>query len=265
MRAHGWVALVLILTAAVTGYLVYGYEPQSKRPQPTRLSIEEVYGAAPDRQPEQPALPPSYSERYASDWPSVAGPSSTANPFRAAIDADRSRLGELPRPVPRPPGPNPFRVSERVSATSVQLPCSSSSQKALTTIDAQPVVIFTGVVRTRLGKERIAPLEIRTSSGSDYFIKLCDLADNQEELAMYVEGGRTFTTDVPLGTYKLRYAAGNVWYGEHYRFGPDTVYYEADKHFTFYRQGNSVNGYTIELILQVDGNLRTRRLDPAQF
>jgi hypothetical protein len=225
MRTHGWVALLLILTAGVTGYLVYDYEPQSKRPPPTRLSIEEVYRAAPDRRPEQPAL----SDRWWEDAP--LEPSSAAEK----------------------------------SPTPVQSLSSSSSQEELTAFGAPPVVISTGVIRIRPGQEWIAPLEVRTSSGNDYFIKLFNVADEQEELAMYVEGGRTFTTNVPLGTYELRYAAGNVWYGERHRFGPDTAYYEADKQFTFYRQGSSVNGYTIELILQMDGNLRTRRIGPARF
>ena len=132
-------------------------------------------------------------------------------------------------------------------------------------LNAPPVAISTGLVRTRTGRERIAPLEIRTSSGANYFLKLANAVDGRDEIVMYIEGGRTFTTDVPLGTFELRYCAGSVWYGERYDFGPEKTCYQAEKQFTFYRQGNSVNGYTIELILQVGGNLRTTRIDPSQF
>jgi hypothetical protein len=132
-------------------------------------------------------------------------------------------------------------------------------------LNVPPVAISTGLVRTRHGGERIAPIEIRTSSGTNYFLKLDNAADGREELAMYIQGGRTFTSKVPLGTYELRYCAGSVWYGEPYRFGPDMTCYRAEKQFTFYRRGNTVNGYTIELILQVGGNLRTTRIDPSQF
>jgi hypothetical protein len=132
-------------------------------------------------------------------------------------------------------------------------------------ISAPPVAISTGLVRTRSGRERIAPMEIRTSSGTNYFLKLTNAVDGQDEIVMYIEGGRTFTTDVPLGTFELRYCAGSVWYGEPYHFGPEMTCYQAEKQFTFSRQGNSVNGYTIELILQVGGNLRTMRIDPSRF
>lgn len=133
------------------------------------------------------------------------------------------------------------------------------------TFSAPPIAISTGVAWIRTSKERIAPLEIRTSYGNDYFIKLVNASNKHAEIGMYIEGGRTFTTDVPLGTYELRYCAGSVWYGDLYNFGPGTICYEADKQFTFYRQANAVNGYTIELILQVGGNLETSRIDPSQF
>jgi hypothetical protein len=132
-------------------------------------------------------------------------------------------------------------------------------------INAAPVAIHTGVVWARPGSVRIAPFEIRTASGKDYFLKLSDATNGREELAIYVQGGRTFTADVPLGTYLLSYCAGSVWYGEAYRFGPETACFQADEQFAFYRRGNAVTGYTIELILQVNGNLRTTRIDPAQF
>jgi hypothetical protein len=115
------------------------------------------------------------------------------------------------------------------------------------------------------GKEPAAPLEIRTSFGNDFFVKLMNVSNERQELAMYVQGGRTFTTKVPLGTYELRYAAGTVWYGEDLLFGPNTACYRADEQFAFYLQGNSVSGYTIELILQEGGNLRTTPIDPSQF
>ena len=81
---------------------------------------------------------------------------------------------------------------------------------------------------------------------------------------MYIEGGRTFTTDVPLGTFELRYCAEASGTASATILAQKTCY-QAEKQFTFYRQGNSVNGYTIELILQVGGNLRTTRIDGSHF
>ena len=90
----------------------------------------------------------------------------------------------------------------------------------------------------------------------NYFVKLVNVTDKTEELTIYIEGGRTFTADVALGTYELYYDSGKVWYGEDQLFGRDTASFRAEKQFTFNLEGNSVRGYTIELVLQVGGNLR---------
>ena len=145
------------------------------------------------------------------------------------------------------------------------VPRAEQSAPAAPAFDAPPVPTSTGLVRVRPGRQRIAPLEIRTAVGSNYFVKLVNIADSREEIVAYIEGGQNFTTEVPLGTYELRYAAGEVWYGEQHLFGPETAYSAAEQQFVFYEQGNSVQGYTIELILQVHGNLRTRRIAPSQF
>ena len=70
---------------------------------------------------------------------------------------------------------------------------------------ALPVAISTGLVWVRPGRQRIAPLEIRVPSAYNYFVTLVNVTDRTEELSMYIEGGRTFTADVALGTYELYY------------------------------------------------------------
>ncbi len=84
-------------------------------------------------------------------------------------------------------------------------------------------------------------------------------------LTLFVRGGETEKIKVPLGTYELRYASGDKWYGYEHLFGKNTSYSKADKTFTFQVQDNSVNGYTVTLYRVANGNLRTSRIGKADF
>ncbi|WP_373089743.1 hypothetical protein [Sneathiella sp.] len=130
--------------------------------------------------------------------------------------------------------------------------------------DPQPFA--PGVVWNRTGRESIAPFSLRTSSGSNYFIKLVDARTGADAVAFMVKGGQYFEVDVPVGDYKMRYATGTIWYGEDLLFGSEsTNYYQADAVMDFYIEGNQVSGHEVELILQANGNLRTDKIAPGRF
>ena len=86
---------------------------------------------------------------------------------------------------------------------------------------------------------------------------------------MYMQGGQPLTVNVPVGTYELRYAVCQVWYGPVYKFGPDTAYAKADDLFAFSVtrtiDGWSYSEWTVELILQTGGNLETTPIDASEF
>lgn len=84
-------------------------------------------------------------------------------------------------------------------------------------------------------------------------------------MTAYIVGGQYFETKMPLGTYEIRYASGDVWYGEKHLFGPSTSYAKADELFNFRYERGGYAGYTIELIMQAHGNLRTQSIGPAAF
>ncbi|ACT60558.1 hypothetical protein [Hirschia baltica] len=130
-----------------------------------------------------------------------------------------------------------------------------------------PVKQAVGVMWNRTGREAIAPLELVTSRGADYYIKLADTVTDRDAMAIFVRGGQLIEVEVPLGSYHLKYASGAVWRGEEALFGPDelTTYSVAGKSMDFKMTGDYVSGYTIELILQRDGNLATRRLAAEDF
>lgn len=115
------------------------------------------------------------------------------------------------------------------------------------------------------GQQAIAPLAIRTDSGSDYYVKVVNADNDNDTLAIYIHGGETVEVEVPLGSYEIRYASGNNWYGDELKFGPETSYNKADEIFTFSDTGYQVSGYTITLYQVADGNLQTKSINESQF
>ena len=91
------------------------------------------------------------------------------------------------------------------------------------------------------------------------------MATNQELASYFIRSGGVVDIDVPVGTYEIKYATGRQWYGTSYLFGPETVYSKADSTFTFSFDGYQYSGYTVELIMQQNGNLRTSGIEPNQW
>lgn len=110
-----------------------------------------------------------------------------------------------------------------------------------------------------------APLRIETRSGAHYILKMVDATTGQDVLDVFIQGGNSVDIDVPFGSYIVRYASGDVWYGYHDLFGPETSYSQADQRFVFERIGNQVSGYTITLYRVHNGNLRTKNISAHDF
>jgi hypothetical protein len=122
-----------------------------------------------------------------------------------------------------------------------------------------------GEVRRYSTQRGLAPLQIQSSSDSNYLVKLDDVSTGQPMLSIFVRAGQTEGVDVPLGTYFLKYASGDKWYGYTHLFGPDTQYSKAERNFTFSYDGKQYRGYTVTLYKVQDGNLRTSKISPDQF
>jgi len=137
------------------------------------------------------------------------------------------------------------------------------SKPVMPAFSAPSVAMSPGLIQ-RPSSRAVAPLKIKTSPGHDYYVKLVNVG-GITEMSFYVRGGQYFETKAPLGTYELRYASGDIWYGDKHLFGPNTVYSKADTTFHFNFDGMSYNGYTVELIRQPGGNLRTSRMSPSNF
>jgi hypothetical protein len=121
----------------------------------------------------------------------------------------------------------------------------------------------------------LAPLNISTKSGIHYYIKIFNSKTGDTALTAFIHGGKKIETKLPLGDYKIKYATGKDWCGKNQNllFGEHTSTYILDKVFSFnmeqkqyerYTQ-NRYEGHTIELYLQIGGNLRSRQIDRSNF
>ena len=76
-----------------------------------------------------------------------------------------------------------------------------------------------GTVKYYTNAEPLAPLRIITRSNSNYYIKLENYYSGQIIASIFISAYETVDFDVPLGSYTLKYATGEKWYGEKYLFG----------------------------------------------
>lgn len=129
----------------------------------------------------------------------------------------------------------------------------------------EQAVPYSGAVRTWTTDERVAPFEIKAAQGSHYLLKLVDAYTYSPVMTVFARSGTTVEVKVPLGTYEVRYASGETWYGYEYLFGPETSYSKADKTFTFEVEGNQISGFTITLYKVANGNLHTSGIRPTEF
>jgi hypothetical protein len=137
-----------------------------------------------------------------------------------------------------------------------------------------PVQIKTGVVRRKGRGNQVSPLKIEADAGN-YAVKLIEKNSKAEILMVFIGANQRFETKVPLGTYRILGASGDVWYGDRDLFGPSTSYFvlrrssgvpfAGDDEFQFTLQGHTYHGHHIQLRKSVEGNLSTEAIKPDEF
>lgn len=123
----------------------------------------------------------------------------------------------------------------------------------------------TGDILDSSTRVREAPFTVSTRGDSNYLVKLKDSITGYDVMVFFVRGGETAELDVPLGDFEMYYATGEEWYGLDDLFGDDTRYYKAEDRFMFYEENGYINGWTVELYLQSNGNLDTVSVDKSDF
>ena len=112
----------------------------------------------------------------------------------------------------------------------------------------------------------VAPLKLITPGGTEkYYIKVVDAYTSAPLMTIFMVGGQVLEARVPLGSYKIRYATGEAWYGDKDLFGTSTSLNEAEKVLEFVKRDGSIVGYTVELIPKYLENSGTKQVEATQF
>lgn len=128
---------------------------------------------------------------------------------------------------------------------------------------------------------KLCPLSVSVSGDASYYVYLEYLRPpgdsynsrhlegnpsvREEDIAFFVRPNSTVEIDVPVGVYKLYYAAGKEWYGESSLFGEDTAYSSSSDLLEFYTDYTTFYGSTLELWPQYNGNFDTHYIDEDDF
>lgn len=158
--------------------------------------------------------------------------------------------------------PNTYAQNTNVAASYKIPPINRYDDSSFNKPEIQMPV--TGLI-TKIKTNKKAPLKISvTNSENNYFIKLTNI-ENRKSILAYIRKMETLDVDIPIGSYELKYAIGDKWYGEEYLFGPNTEFYKTDKILNFSITKEGALGHEIELRLQRNGNLHTETIGRDGF
>jgi tetratricopeptide (TPR) repeat protein len=133
----------------------------------------------------------------------------------------------------------------------------------------------TGPIERGGPRNRIAPFSVEGTAGTNYLIKLVNVADAKDQISVFVRGGETYSTKMPLGTYRLRAASGDTWYGKDDLFGPGTQFFQLKAKtgvatgdsslLRFYQEGRKIMGTKLSFKPVVFGNLEQETISREEF
>ena len=111
-----------------------------------------------------------------------------------------------------------------------------------------------------------APLKILTKpTDGNYVVKVEDWASGKSVATLFIQKGGTLSVELPLGSYKFKFACGENWYGSDLLFGSKTAYSYIAELMNFFISGNYARGQEIRMIPQVDGNLNTPAMSATNW
>ncbi|MFN5377891.1 MAG: hypothetical protein ACK5BQ_03895 [Ignavibacteria bacterium] len=111
----------------------------------------------------------------------------------------------------------------------------------------------------------VSHLTVRSSEGSDYYIKLVDVVSRKTIRSAYIHGGKVGEIPVPLGEYYLYWSNGTDWYGPKFGFGKDAPKQKGSTTFNFERNGNRIHGWAVTLYTVPNGNMSQESVDDSDF
>lgn len=122
----------------------------------------------------------------------------------------------------------------------------------------------TGWGRSSSGGSNFGAISIQTrSGGGNIWVKIVEAYGSSKDAAVFfIRAGDSYKINLPYGTYRIKMASGEKWYGAKHLFGSKTSYSVADDTFPITSIGDS---WTVQLIPQVNGNLREKSISAGEF
>lgn len=139
-------------------------------------------------------------------------------------------------------------------------PANSNLEDIVISEKEEPMPTFPHFLKHPVG-ECVAPLEIKSRGSNSHVIRLVDSKTCKVILDYFLPAGLTKEILVPHGSYELRFASGNKWYGTDNLFGKTTRYTKANSTFFF----STGQGYSITLYTVPYGNLHTETISEEEF
>ncbi len=129
-------------------------------------------------------------------------------------------------------------------------------------VQQAPTPVNGHLTRYHAAGEAIAPMEIKVrDAGRNLYFILEEWESRRTVLTVFVRGGQTVRFNVPLGSYRMKYAAGEKWYGESHLFGAGTVYGASRDRMDFTLEGDKVTSRKVEISMKAgpseDGRVQT--------
>jgi hypothetical protein len=268
--AGAWAPLS-VLAIVIVGGVIYAWSENQRRGQPAPPVSAAKENTAPAPQQRLPAVAAARPIAVPTLAPSSPMASIPQNPIPNRPPPPPQSLDISPADLARNQAARPSAPAAPAKPASEPPPATVVPAKDLKVVPAPP----TGTIQSRLGRGAIAPFKIVTDSGSNYYVKLVNLARPREQIAIFVRGGETFETKMPLGEYKFRGAAGPTWYGRDDMFGPGTRFFGLRAKsgrlvsetlvLNFSRDGRRISGHAITLKPVVEGNLEQEAMSKAEF
>lgn len=104
--------------------------------------------------------------------------------------------------------------------------------------------------------------KIHTPANYDsHYIKIIDTSTGEPFMKIYIREGDTITVYLPVGSYRIRYATGEHWYGYDELFGTDGEYFKFNEVVSIKKDTK----YTLTLYRESESNLTTSVLDYGEF
>ncbi len=117
--------------------------------------------------------------------------------------------------------------------------------------------------------DAVGTFKVQAPDEAHAFVKLIDAASGRIAAAFFVRAGHSAQVEVPLGTYRLRYAAGTQWFGHACLFGRNTQFRRAEGRYPIERwrsaSGERITRQLVDLAAQLGRGPRTVRIRSREF